>query len=132
LVCLISHGNIQLNGNSGHIEWLGQFFEYIVVELRLTLIMNMKQRSVSVVKQIYVQIMLLVTRLFDQLRYEAQKGCITPPIFTKELVLDKFWSERIQGFLRKTRLGFMKELNYKLIPRNNQHNIDSLTSEEFE
>jgi hypothetical protein len=53
----ISHGNIQLNGNGGLIEWLGQFFECIVVELRLTLVMNMKQRSVSVVKQI----MLLVT-----------------------------------------------------------------------
>jgi hypothetical protein len=71
-------------------------------------------------------------RLFYQLRYEAQKGCITPPTFTKELVLDKIWSERIQEFLSKTRLGFTKELNYKLIPRNNEEDIESLMSEEFD
>jgi hypothetical protein len=69
-------------------------------------------------------------RLFYQLRYEAQKGCIHC-LFTKELVLDKIWSEKIQEFLRKTRLGFTKELNYKLIPRNNE-NTDSLMSEEFD
>jgi hypothetical protein len=44
-----------------HTEWPGQFFEYIVVELRLTLVMKMMQRCVYVVKQIYVLIMLLVT-----------------------------------------------------------------------
>jgi hypothetical protein len=48
-------------------------------------------------------------RLFE-LRYEAQKGCITPPIFTKELVLDKIWSEKIQEFLRKTDLDLRKSL----------------------
>jgi ribonuclease HI len=71
-------------------------------------------------------------RLFDQLRYEAQKGCITPPTYTKELVLDKIWSEQIQEFLRKTRLGFTKELNYKPIPRNNEENTDTPMSEEFD
>jgi hypothetical protein len=71
-------------------------------------------------------------RLFDQLRYEAQKGYITLPTFTNELVLDKIWSERIQEFLRKTRPGFTKELNYKLIPRNNEEDIESLMSEEFD
>jgi hypothetical protein len=71
-------------------------------------------------------------RLFDQLRYEAQKGCIAPPTFTKELVLDKICSEKIQEFLRKTRLGFTKELNYKLIPRNNEENTDTPISEEFD
>jgi hypothetical protein len=70
-------------------------------------------------------------RLFNQLRYEARKGCITPPIFTQELVLDKIWSEKIQEFPGKTRLGFTKELNCKLIPRNNEENIDSLMSEEL-
>jgi hypothetical protein len=67
-------------------------------------------------------------KLFDQLRYEAQK----PPTFTEELVLDKIWSEKVQKFLRKMRLGFTKELNYKLIPRNNEENTDSLMSEEFD
>jgi hypothetical protein len=71
-------------------------------------------------------------RLFDQLRCEAQKGCIAPPTFTKELVLDKIWSEKVQEFLRKTRLGFTKELNYKLIPRNNEENTDTPMSEEFD
>jgi hypothetical protein len=53
-------------------------------------------------------------------------------VFLQELVLDKIWSEKIQEFLRKTRLGFTKELNYKLIPRNNEENTDSLMSEEFD
>jgi hypothetical protein len=64
-------------------------------------------------------------RLFDQLRYEAQKRCITPPTFTKELVLDKVGNKRIQEFLRKTRLGFTKELNYKAMPTNDKEDIES-------
>jgi hypothetical protein len=69
-------------------------------------------------------------RFFDQLSFEDQKGCITPPIFTKDLVRDKIWSEKIQDLLRKTRLGFTKELsNYKQLPRNNEENTDSLILE---
>jgi hypothetical protein len=36
-------------------------------------------------------------RLFDQLRYEAQKGCITPPTFTKELAWIKFGVKRFRS-----------------------------------
>jgi hypothetical protein len=71
-------------------------------------------------------------RLFDQLRYEAQMEYIIPPTFTTELVLDKIWCEKIQKFLKKSRLGFIKEFNHKLISRNDEENADTLMSKEFD
>jgi hypothetical protein len=58
-----------------------------VAELRLALVMNMKCECGEA--DLCTDHVIGHCRLFDQLRYEAQKGCITPPIFTKELVLDK-------------------------------------------
>jgi hypothetical protein len=52
-------------------------------------------------------------RLFDKARDEARNKHSSPPEFTKELVLDNIWGERIRAFLRKTRLGFTTGLKYE-------------------
>jgi hypothetical protein len=70
-------------------------------------------------------------RLFDKARDEASNKHLSPPRFTKELVLDNIWGERIRRFLRKTRLGFTTDLKYENAIATPEDNHDNLVTEDF-
>jgi hypothetical protein len=71
-------------------------------------------------------------RLFDKARDEARNKHLSPPRFTKELVLHNFWGGRIRGFLRKTRLGFTTDIKYEIAITTPEDNHDNLVIEEFD
>jgi hypothetical protein len=71
-------------------------------------------------------------RLFDKARDEARNKHLSPPIFTKELILGGTWGERIRAFLRKTRLGFIMDLKYEDPITTLEGNHDNLMTEEFD
>jgi hypothetical protein len=70
-------------------------------------------------------------RLFGKARDEARNKHLSPPRFTKELVLDNIWGEKIRGFLRKTRLGFTTDTQYGNAISTPEDNHENLVTEEF-
>jgi hypothetical protein len=57
---------------------------------------------------------------------------LSPPRFTKELVLDNIWGERIRGFLRKIRLGFTNDIKYENAISTSEDDDEHLVTEEFD
>jgi hypothetical protein len=57
---------------------------------------------------------------------------LSPPRFTKELVLGNIWGERIRGFLGKTRLGFTNDIKYEDAISTPEDDVDNLATEEFD
>jgi hypothetical protein len=77
--------------------------------------MNSKINDANRVKEIYA-----MTRfrgqciLFYQAEEKMREGHLTPPHFQKELVQDKEWGPKIIESMRNTRLGFGKDLKWKV------------------
>jgi hypothetical protein len=57
---------------------------------------------------------------------------LSPPRFTKELVLDNIWNGGIRAFLKKTRLGFTTGLKYENPITTPEDNPDNSVTEEFD
>jgi hypothetical protein len=56
----------------------------------------------------------------------------TPPVFTKEMILDKNWGPGIRTFVKKTGLGFKSELRWPKQDLEYKSEAESDDEDEFE
>jgi ribonuclease HI len=70
--------------------------------------------------------------LFDQARSCIRGQDLTPPVFTKEMILDKNWGPGIRTFVKKTGLGFKSELRWPKQDLEYKSEAESDDEDEFE
>jgi hypothetical protein len=70
--------------------------------------------------------------LFDQARSCIRGQDLTPPVFTKEMILDKNWGPGIRTFVKKTGLGFKSELRWAKQDLEYKSEAESDDEDEFE